>query len=106
MIVTVYENIFSDKPYKQKAISVLERFKTDDLNISALKNLSKEDLSEKKKYLPAVCFAGIFERRSKDGFKQASGLMVLDFDNVNAIEVKQALAKDTNCYSAFVSPSG
>jgi len=58
-----------------------------------------------KKSLPAILFAGTFNKRSCEGLLQHSGLLVLDFDDCD-IEKKKPLADDPHSVLCFVSPRG
>ena len=58
-----------------------------------------------KRALPAFMFAGTFTRRKNDAIKQHSGLLVLDFDNIDT-GLKSRLARDPHAVLCFVSPSG
>ena len=54
-----------------------------------------------------VCFNGEFVRRSNSTLKKSSGLMVLDFDNLeDPISKKNELKKDPSIFSCWISPSG
>lgn len=59
-----------------------------------------------KNELAAVTFAGTFIKRGKNDLKKASGLLILDFDNVNIFETKQLLINIKECFSCWISPSG
>jgi len=107
MKVSVFENLYSDKPFTQDVGTILERFKSDDrYNISEMADLSKDERDKRKKFLPVVTFAGVFSKRAKSALVQASGFAILDFDDVEPNEIKEVLSKDKYCYSAFISPSG
>lgn len=62
----------------------------------------------KKKLLPAVTFTGTFNRRhTVEAFAEHSGILCLDFDDLNGrmAEVKLQLAGDPYCLAIFDSPS-
>jgi len=57
--------------------------------------------------LPAVTFQGTFNTRSKNDLKQASGLLVLDYDKIgNPIEAKDLLSTNDYIFACWISPSG
>lgn len=57
--------------------------------------------------LPAVTPAGTFTTRNTEGFAEASGFFVLDFDNVpNPANLRDELIADPFVLMSFVSPSG
>ena len=94
-------------PYHCDAKSLLERFKTDVNEIHKNRGFNKSDFDKFKKTLPIACFGGLFAKRSKNNLVKASGLMVLDFDDVKNIEEKKNELKSYDyIYSVFTSPSG
>lgn len=57
--------------------------------------------------LPGATFCGEFSRRKRDNLTKHSGLLCLDFDDVeDLVAKKEALSKDDHVVMAFVSPSG
>lgn len=71
-------------------------------------SLTKQDANVHKSQLPAVTFAGTFKTRDKKGLKEASGLCILDFDNIKteeAIQLKEELKSDAFIYASWISPS-
>ena len=58
--------------------------------------------------LPAAIFSGVFETPKNEGLRQHSGLMVLDFDNVNELlpELRARAQTHPSVVAAFVSPLG
>lgn len=107
MIITIYKSVYDSEPVYIHADKVLNRFKTEDKNsISELMSLSKEERDYKKKKLPIAVFGGKFTSRKSENLIESSGLLVLDFDDVNVPEVKRLLYQDENIYSYFKSPSG
>jgi hypothetical protein len=91
----------------EKALDNISSGKYKDL-IKELRNAktkSEKDILKKK--LPAVTFGGTFESRSKDGLKEASGFMCIDFDNLeDPKEFRWELELNSYIYSAWISPSG
>jgi hypothetical protein len=60
-----------------------------------------------KLQLPVVCFNGEFIRRKNDLLKSSSGLMVLDFDDLeDPVGKRNELANHPCIFSAWISPSG
>lgn len=70
---------------------------------------SKKKASYKSRKFPYVTFGGLFQQRSDRQLLQASGLMVLDLDDVKDLQAaKMALLEDKllDTELLFVSPSG
>jgi hypothetical protein len=66
---------------------------------------SEDEQKAIKSTLPVVCFNGYFSSRSKAGLKKASGLMILDFDDLdNPKEFKEQCKKDPHVFAAWRSP--
>lgn len=67
------------------------------------------EYSTLKNKLPFSTFAGAFEPcRKKENLKQASGVMVGDFDGLSreqSINLKESLQTDKHIFSAFLSPA-
>lgn len=62
-----------------------------------------------KKQLSAVCFSGVFERRSDSAIKSHSGIICLDFDGYQGQDLQEAMRffrEDKYTFAAFISPSG
>lgn len=108
MKISAFKNITdTTSPFTQDVRAILDRFRADDrFNITAMAGMSKDEYTQAKRNLPVVCFGGTFSSRTKAGLQKASGLLVLDFDNVDVAKTKTKLSNDPNCYSAFASPSG
>lgn len=108
MNVTAYKQLTETKQgFNSSVDTILSRFKNDDkFGISNLSSLSKEDYQKAKKSLPIVCFGGTFSSRSKKALIKASGLLILDFDNVDIQATKKTLIADKHCFACFASPSG
>lgn len=68
-------------------------------------SINKSFYDQRKIYLPAITFSGIFIRRQIDALKEFSGLICVDIDGINPVEIKELLASDTNIYCMFASPS-
>lgn len=62
-----------------------------------------------KRRLPAVTLAGTFDRRANAAWRQSSGLVQVDIDNLSAAELTEARASLTACpwvACLWASPSG
>lgn len=111
MIVSFFNSHTDITPSKNKDVSYfLERIKNGDSREIIEKIRKEENKNVRqglKKTLPAICFNGHFTKRAKIGLKKASGLMILDFDDVEDAEVKKNDLKQNKCIlSAWISPSG
>lgn len=107
MIITIYKSVYNSTPIHIHVDKVLSRFRSEDKdNIGKLSELSKEQRDQAKKDLPIACFGGKFKARKSDELIESSGLLTLDFDDVDIQKVKEHLQKDENIYSYWVSPSG
>lgn len=112
MKVSFFESVKKTAPKVSKDVShFLERIrigKSRDLVEQIRTTPDKDKQQELKAQLPGVCFNGYFSNRSKAGFKKASGLMTLDFDdfktNEEAMAFKEKLRQDTHVLSAWLSP--
>lgn len=78
------------------------------VQIDRLRALPPAQGREAKRDLPAVIFAGVFGAPKNEGLRQHSGLMVLDFDDVNEqlTELRAKAQFHTSVVATFVSPSG
>lgn len=111
-MITIFQNIKSiDAPYHRPIQFVLERIKKGNskelLNKIRGEN-DKEERNKLKKELPSILFSGKFPHRKTGALPiEHSGLIVLDIDNVEDIQIKKSLICQSNyVYSCFVSPSG
>ena len=70
----------------------------------------KDKRNTLKAQLPAICFSGEFNHRSKGGFKRHSGFICLDFDHFADVQqmndAKEKLKLNEYTHALFVSPSG
>ena len=76
---------------------------------SALLTLGKKAADEMKcARLPAVTFAGSFDRRLKSALRQHSGLLILDFDSLgdDMESARFKLIAAPHVFAVFTSPSG
>jgi hypothetical protein len=109
--VSFFTTILNTSPKYTKDVSYfIDRIKSgasQKIVEEIRKSLNKEERNALKKQLPVICFNGQFINRSKIGLKKPSGLMILDFDDLdNAEEFKANIIKDKHVFSAFYSPSG
>jgi hypothetical protein len=79
---------------KKYSLTIIERIR------------SGEATKDEKKQLPIICFSGVFRTRDDASLEEHSGLMVIDIDDVNAVEAKRHIALDKHTLVCFVSPSG
>tara|TARA_Y100000385_G_scaffold265297_1_gene299460 strand:- start:7216 stop:9630 length:2415 start_codon:yes stop_codon:yes gene_type:complete len=113
-IVTIFRNIReTDTPFHRSVKCVLDRIKdgsSKDLVFRIRKETDKANRNELKKELPAVCFSGLFNKRSDASIQEHSGFICLDFDGYGTKKEMKAerdrLSKDRYVYSVFTSPSG
>ncbi len=59
-----------------------------------------------KKELPVVMYSGKFSGRKDEDLQEPSSVMVLDFDHLDVLGAKRALATDDYVLACWVSPSG
>jgi len=114
MIVSIFKKVTdTSTPYNKDVLYCLDRIKNGKskdvvLKIRSLEN--KEDQKPFKNNLPGVCFNGTFDNRKISGLTKRSGLIILDFDNIdsfdNAVKYKEELCQDKYVFSAWISPSG
>lgn len=86
----------------------LELIKEDNPTIEAIRECVDKGIRDKlKSELSYVTFSGTFEKRGNDKLKKSSGLVCLDYDDIEDLnKTKQELIKDKYTYCLFVSPSG
>tara|TARA_R110000803_G_scaffold56959_3_gene114677 strand:+ start:14098 stop:16521 length:2424 start_codon:yes stop_codon:yes gene_type:complete len=112
--VTIFKNIKeTEAPFHRDVAVVLNRIKegaTKDLVKRIRKETDKSERNELKKNLPAICFSGIFIKRTDKSLSKHSGLICLDFDGYpktkGLLQHKENLTRDKFVYSVFISPSG
>mgnify|MGYP003644237990 CR=1 FL=1 len=112
--ITIFKNIHdTSAPFHRPVEAILSRIKngkSKDLVKSIRDAKSKEEQTQLKKQLPAICFSGTFFKRNDQAINQHSGLICLDFDGYpstkDMMADKKKLANDKFVYSVFISPSG
>tara|TARA_R110002074_G_scaffold160473_1_gene317975 strand:+ start:5157 stop:6953 length:1797 start_codon:yes stop_codon:yes gene_type:complete len=105
--VTIFPTIYRTQEAVVTSLdTVLTRIKSgkSQPRVELIRNGEKGE----KQNLPAVCFSGIFKKgeRNDEALLHHSGLIVLDFDHVDAARTKSALAGDKYILSCWQSPSG
>jgi len=112
--ITIFRNIKdTSTPFFRDITYILNRIK-EGMSKELIKQIRAEKDKEVrqglKKNLPAICFSGIFNKRSDDSIKEHSGYICLDFDGYKTkkdmMSEKERLSKDRFVYSVFISPSG
>jgi len=75
-----------------------------------IKEFGKEGATPKrfkKHHIPAVTFAGTFEKRQANGLLTPSNSIIIDVDNwPNPHQLKEKLSIDPHLLAAFISPGG
>ncbi len=112
--VTIFKNIKeTSTPFHRDAAVILARIKegaSKDLVKKIRAEKRKAERNELKKSLPAICFSGVFNKRSDASLIEHSGLICLDFDGyekqADMLQDKQKLSESKFVYSVFISPSG
>lgn len=79
--------------------------KTTEQGKKDYKELKKNKDSLKRK-LPSWSYSGVFSGRNNDGCLESSGLMVLDFDDIDVQYAKNELKNRSYILAAWESPSG
>lgn len=114
MIVTIFKNIrSSEAPYHRDVDTIIDRIKTGKskkLVEEIRKKATKAERDKLKELLPSICFSGIFSQRSANGLLEHSGLICIDFDKFENIDVLldtyDSIKRDNHVFISFISPSG
>tara|TARA_R110002020_G_scaffold475807_1_gene712524 strand:+ start:229 stop:2643 length:2415 start_codon:yes stop_codon:yes gene_type:complete len=112
--VTIFKDIKdTEQPFYREAVVILSRIKEGSSKDLVKKIRQEKDKSARnllKQSLPAICFSGMFTKRTDSAISEHSGLICLDFDgyktNKDMLQEKERLSKDKHVYSVFISPSG
>jgi hypothetical protein len=109
-------NRMYDTTNSEKSVpSILNAIKTgimgnedfSNLILQIRKELNVEEKRKKKGKLMAVTFGAVFESSRRSALLMSNGLIVLDFDHVEAVlQVKTAICEMPYIYACFISPSG
>ena len=96
------------KPLQEILKLIREPDKATREKIDAIRrNENKEQRNKLKNDLPVYTFAGTFRERRNEGIENYSGIVVIDFDGIEALEgLKARVCRDSYTFAAFVSPSG
>jgi hypothetical protein len=109
-MITIFENIYADKPHYISVSQALQRIKNGKsrANIEEIRStLDKAKADTLKRQLPSICFSGKFTERKDEKLIEHSGFIVLDFDNVEDIDVKMADMQGYEfIHAAWLSPRG
>ena len=110
-MITIFQNIFSKKPYYISIKEALDRIsngKSKEMVNDIRGQIDKEKSNKLKANLPSICFSGEFGKNRKDDeLIQHSGYLVLDFDDVYELREKQTeIISHDFVYACWVSPSG
>lgn len=90
-------------------VEVYNQIVSGDLaaQIAEIRAVDKQTATDLKKRLPAFIVSGNFTKRNRDSWQSASGLMVLDFDDVADPDGLRCVLSGKSCVAlAFISPSG
>ncbi len=116
-VVSVYQNTFDTRGITAPLSSVVQRVRSGGFGLKR-KTARARALAAKNKpayrkfkgrQLPAFTPAGVFSRRNRKGLVSHSGLLVLDYDDVeepNLAHMKELASGAAHTAAAFVSPSG
>ena len=110
MKVTIFANIKeTKKPYFVSVGKLLRRISTGtskDLIERIRSEKNKEIRNQYKSMLPSALFSGTFKQRNNNSLMDHSGLICLDFDDLEPKAKKRELSEDPYIFAAWVSPSG
>lgn len=112
--VNIYRNINGTEMKSIDISLILKHIKNGrwQTQVNEIRDMINRNENEKssvlKKTLPAFTPSGTFnERRKKENIDSYSGILHLDYDKVDNVEImKDVLISIPYTYSAFVSPSG
>jgi len=109
-VITVFRNIFDKNPFYITVETALTRIRdgaSKDKIAEIRTQLDKERADSLKANLPSVCFAGKFSARFDDKLITHSGLIVLDFDNLEDLRsMQEAVINTPWVVACWVSPRG
>lgn len=110
-LVSYFPNVSAKKIKDVHLTEVFDLIRTGTIkqHIDAIR--AEQDTTKRetlKRNTPAITLSGIFkERHAMGDFIKHTGLIQVDFDNVNnPQEIKGKLIEDPYTYSCFISPSG
>lgn len=106
--VTIFSDIYHLKePHYISIEKALDRIKNgaSRIKVQDVRNaIDKDKANEIKKFLPCLLFAGTFKERADDALIEHSGLIVLDFDEIDVDTVMAELYQNKYIYAAWRSP--
>jgi len=104
-MVTIFKDLYQkDSPHHIDVKTAIKRIKTG-ASKDRVQAVRAGDSNAKLK-LPAILFSGVFTTRSDAALLEHSGLIVLDFDNVDVHDSKGIIGTDPYVFACWVSPSG
>lgn len=114
MNVTIFKNLQNtNTPFIKDIDFILDRIKNgkSKLVVEQVRSQQTKELADViKTTLPAICFSGIFTKRADSSITEHSGLICLDFDKYESIEVLNIdfdkFKNDKYTFAMFISPSG
>lgn len=115
IMINTQISIFKDckspaNPYNKTIGYFLDRIKNGSKATENVLKFRETKDEQYKKMLPAATLSGVFSYRSKNKLTTYSQFAVIDFDKFGTITdakaIKENIAKDPCCFSAFISPSG
>lgn len=111
MNVTVYPNVFSESDLEADLLSVLRAIQNGKYKekTQACRGITdkKKRQEYKAKNLPCFTVSGIFDKKKADGLREHSGLIAIDFDDIEDLDTARAeLYADKYTFAGFVSVSG
>lgn len=109
--ITIFQSLTTPKkPFYISDFKAFERIRTGKSRELIEKIRSCKTKEEREKYkseLTCICFSGTFKTRKDSDLINHSGLVCLDFDNIDNPEtLKEELKNDDFVYASFISPSG
>lgn len=107
-MITTQENITIHKYLYSNLHTILDKIRgggTLASRITELRILPADEYREAKKTMPGIIFQGEFTKREKGAMKQASGLLILDFDHCGT-DFKETLKALPWVYVVFISLGG
>jgi hypothetical protein len=111
--ISIFRNLFSNEKLQEdidinQLIELVKygRFRKEVEKLRSVESKSEYD-KIKRESLPCVTVSGTFDKRNSEGLIKHSGLIQIDFDNVNDYDsVFNQLCNDTYTYLCFRSPGG
>ena len=111
--ISVYRNVLDTIGIQVSVRAVIQKIRSGsrnlDIRTKRLRELQKNDTEKYQKSklsLPGATFSGNFRKRRRTELITHSGLICLDFDHIDARDVKSQLMQNPAVLAAFISPSG